>query len=118
MSNVLLINPSSEPDDPGAELYKECLEAGFKEPETLHEWADFNPKESDFHWIQSPELIKTLREYFSIYNAGKHKSKRIYGLPLALLSKMAKLRFEHDFWSIKMEPWAANSVKGKLKWKG
>ncbi len=109
---------------PGGELYKKCIESGFKEPTTLREWDKATLDEhyldiKNLPWIENPELIEDLRNYFIFYNASKQKSKTMYSIPLKTLAKTAELRFKYDFWNLRIEPRIINYLKKRvnLDWK-
>ncbi|MDD5589872.1 MAG: radical SAM protein [Candidatus Portnoybacteria bacterium] len=66
---VQILGPQAFRPYPGSKLYEECLEAGWKSPEGLKEWARAVENELNyltpfnFPWVKDPGLVDSLEAY-------------------------------------------------------
>jgi anaerobic magnesium-protoporphyrin IX monomethyl ester cyclase len=108
---------------PGGELYDECIRLGFKEPKSLREWGDVNLDSDDIEklpWIKDKLLLNNMRDYIRFYTTSHEKINPLYYPFLKTLGKMAGWRFDHDFWSLPIEPVTVNFLRNAFEpeWRG
>jgi radical SAM superfamily enzyme YgiQ (UPF0313 family) len=66
---VQILGPQAFRPYPGSKLYQECLDAGWKSPRGLKEWARAVENEMsyltpyNFPWVEDPDLIDSLEAY-------------------------------------------------------
>ena len=92
---VQILGPQAFRPYPGSELYQECLQAGWEEPETLDQWEDTVKDElnylnvHNFPWLDNPDFIESLEAYVRF---GAHSIKSALGSTVKA-SKFLKLFF-------------------------
>jgi len=109
---IQILGPQAFRPYPGSELYQECLEAGWGEPETLNQWEETVKSELNyldvqkFPWLDNPDFVESLEAYVrfgahSIKSAlgSTIKANKLLKLPFVLL---CKLRWKLKFFSF---PW-------------
>ena len=93
---------------PGSELYQETIEAGWKPPRRIEEWALFR-EEYDLPYIKNMWYLRSisLTCFFKFAMDSPirpfSKSKKLYQLPVKLLKLTANLRWKHRFFSFPIE---------------
>ncbi|HDQ15976.1 MAG TPA: B12-binding domain-containing radical SAM protein [Bacteroidetes bacterium] len=108
---------------PGSKLYEECKKLGFKEPQTLREWAskklDFESYVNikDLVWVENANFILNFQVYLFLLvkiltyeNLGIKKP-----ISLLILSLFLKFRFKHNLWSFCVLPKLALFVNEQVK---
>ena len=104
---VQILGPQAFRPYPGSELYQECIAAGWREPETLSQWAHLVENElsymsvKDFPWVRNKDFVESIEAYtrfgaMSIRSAmgSTIKASRVLKLPFILLCKLRwKLKF-------------------------
>ncbi|MBI4017069.1 MAG: B12-binding domain-containing radical SAM protein [Candidatus Aenigmarchaeota archaeon] len=110
--NGMFFSPGVLRPYPGTEMYAMCKEYGFKEPNTLREWASqkegnwFFVETKDLPWIKEPEWLENFQVFFYILTV--YKTHLLLNQPLSLpwriMGKIAQWRFERDLWSFSIEP--------------
>jgi len=106
--DVVLNGPGVFRPYPGSELYRHCLKLGFHDPATLNEWAkrdlgaNYLPTRT-LPWIPKPKLVDDLNWY--LYKACREDRilKYRFAWPRKVLGRMAKWRFQHNFWKLRFE---------------
>ena len=109
---IQILGPQAFRPYPGSELYQECLEAGWGEPETLNQWDETVKSELNyldvqkFPWLDNPDFVESLEAYVrfgahSIKSAlgSTIKANKLLKLPFVLL---CQLRWKLKFFSF---PW-------------
>ena len=113
---VQILGPQAFRPYPGSELYQECLEAGWGEPETLNKWEETVKSELNylnvqkFPWLNNPDFVESLEAYVrfgahSIKSAlgSTIKANKLIKLPFVLLCKLRwKLKFFNFPWDYKL----------------
>ncbi len=113
---VQILGPQVFRPYPGGTLYEECLALGWKEPETLSQWAEMVENElnyltpRNFPWISSPDFVESLEAYVrfgahSIESAlgSTVKAARAFKLAFILICKIRwKLKFFAFPWDFKL----------------
>ncbi|MFC1724237.1 B12-binding domain-containing radical SAM protein [candidate division KSB1 bacterium] len=95
---------------PGADLYKECIKMGFKEPKTLEDWCNYElhdnyfVKPEDLPWVEHPEFhinVPFVAFNYVYYKFNKDRIK----LPISrkIAGKISELRMEKDWWKFPYE---------------
>ena len=92
---------------PGAQLYEQCVEYGWKVPASLREWAEVTENERSYlspknlPWVSDPEYIEALSPYVSyalkdtrmLLSSGLHVNK-FFKLLFILAAKLRwKLKY-------------------------
>lgn len=79
---VQILGPQAFRPYPGSELYKECLEAGWKAPQTLAEWSHLIENElsyltvKNFPWVKHKDFVESMEAYVRF---GAHSIKSAMG---------------------------------------
>ncbi|MDD5430710.1 MAG: radical SAM protein [Candidatus Pacebacteria bacterium] len=66
---VQILGPQAFRPYPGSPLYQECLDAGWKAPQGMEEWANAIKNEMSFltpyqfPWVKDPDLVSSLEAY-------------------------------------------------------
>jgi len=66
---VQILGPQAFRPYPGSELYEECLKAGWREPQSLEEWAEIAADElsylsvKNFPWVKDKDLVESMEAY-------------------------------------------------------
>jgi radical SAM superfamily enzyme YgiQ (UPF0313 family) len=110
--NGLFFSPGLLRPYPGTELYDVCLKYGYKEPETLREWANKEfqvglfVEPHDLPWIKDPDWLLNFQVYFYILTVMKtHElTKKKLSPAWKLFGKIAEYRMNHNFWNFSIEP--------------
>ncbi len=129
---VQILGPQAFRPYPGSELYNECLEAGWSEPQELNEWGGTIKNElnfldvQNFPWLDNPDFIESLEAYVRF---GAHsvesalgstvKASKFLKLPFILICKLRwKLKFFSFPWEYKLaKRFVAGGKKEKDLWK-
>jgi anaerobic magnesium-protoporphyrin IX monomethyl ester cyclase len=92
---VQVLGPQAFRPYPGSELYEECLEAGWKAPESLDEWAELVENElnyltvQNFPWVKHKDFVESMEAYVRF---GAHSIKNAMGSSVDA-QKLLKLGF-------------------------
>ena len=99
---------------PGAPNFRDAVEMGLKEPESLEEWAAFYPKFQRLPWLDDARhaRIQRMREYirigFGAAPVGRSSAAR--QAVVRALAPAARLRLRTDRYSVPMELWLLKSM--------
>jgi anaerobic magnesium-protoporphyrin IX monomethyl ester cyclase len=91
---------------PGSRITADVVNKGFRLPETLEEWADFDFIGSSGPWV-SPEK-QELVERFKFYNRFAWGPET---WPRRALQKVARWRCAHDFYEFPIEKAIVERIK-------
>lgn len=92
---VQILGPQAFRPYPGSELYRECVEAGWEEPESLSKWSGMVRNElsylnvQDFPWLDDPDFTESMEAYVRF---GAHSIKSALGSTVKS-NKLLKLLF-------------------------
>jgi len=95
---------------PGTELYQECIENGFEEPQSLEEWLQYklhdnyfiHPK--DLPWVENPKFhINVPYVTYNYVHFKYYKDKNNLPISRKIAGKLAELRIEKDWWRLPYE---------------
>ena len=99
---------------PGAPNYRQAVEMGLKEPDSLEQWAVFYPKFQRLPWIDSSthRQIQRMREYIRIaYGAAPVRPRSsLREAAHRLLAPVARARLSRDHYEVPVELWALKSM--------
>lgn len=91
---------------PGVEIIKDCIELGFKKPNTLEEWANFN----SYRWQPKyPWISDELQEFLEKFNYIQGLCNlRNYSFPLTnqileLFGNLMKIRIKNEYYKFNFE---------------
>ena len=79
---VQVLGPQAFRPYPGSELYNECIEAGWKAPESIEEWAKVAENElsylavKNFPWVKDKDFVESMEAYVRF---GAHSFKSALG---------------------------------------
>ncbi len=104
---VQILGPQAFRPYPGSTLYQECLESGWKAPQSLKEWSSAILNEMSyltpyqFPWVKNPDLVDSLEAYSRFGAQGFQSafgstvtSNKFLKIPFILICKLRwKLRF-------------------------
>lgn len=104
---VQILGPQAFRPYPGSTLYQECLESGWKAPESLEGWSSAILDEMSyltpyqFPWVEDPELADSLEAYarfgaqsFKSAMSSTVTSNKLLKMPFILICRLRwKLRF-------------------------
>jgi len=104
---VQILGPQAFRPYPGSELYEECLQAGWQEPQSLEEWAHLMKNElsyltvKNFPWVKDKDFVEAMEAYVrfgahSVKSAlgSSVKAQRLLKLGFILICKLRwKLKF-------------------------
>ena len=93
---------------PGTDLYNICLEYGFKQPNTLYEWGDFEWNVSHATWLNKKVRdFVTKISYLTLFLNGKNlfelrkiKYNRLLKGILNIYAKIAQYRIKKNFYRL------------------
>jgi anaerobic magnesium-protoporphyrin IX monomethyl ester cyclase len=97
---------------PGAELYDECVQYGFKQPQSFREWGakvfDFGAYVSteELPWLQHPVWLRNYQVYLHLAMlrmAARRLHKR-QSPPYAFFGAISCWRIKHDYFGLSIEP--------------
>jgi len=120
--NGMFFSPGVLRPYPGTEMYAMCKEYGFKEPQTLREWASqkegnwFFVETKDLPWLTDPQWLENFQIYFyvlTVYRTHKLLNQPM-SIPWKIMGKIAEWRFERDQWNMSFEPSILLKVKKVL----
>lgn len=108
--SIQILGPQAFRPYPGSKLYDDCLASGWKEPESLEEWAQvmqdqlnyLSPKQ--FPWLSNPNFVEALEAYTRF---GAMPIKNALGSSVKA-SRWLKLGFVllcHLRWKLKFFAW-------------
>ncbi len=114
--DIQILGPQAFRPYPGSTLYQECLDSGWKTPNSLREWARLMKNElnylspKNFPWVKNVDLVESLEAYVRF---GAHSIKSALGstvkatkwlkLPFVLLCQLRwKLKFFGFSWDYKL----------------
>lgn len=92
---VQILGPQAFRPYPGSELYEECLESGWRAPESLEEWAHLVENElnyltvQNFPWVKDKDFVESMEAYVRF---GAHSIKSALGSSIKS-NKLLKLGF-------------------------
>lgn len=93
--DVQILGPQAFRPYPGSELYEECIQAGWKAPETLEEWAHLVENElsyltvKNFPWVKDKSFVESMEAYVRF---GAHSMRSAMGSSVKA-QKLLKLGF-------------------------
>ncbi len=99
---------------PGNDLYPRCIEHGFKPPQKLADWGDFNTRfGNSTPWVTARQKFEVLRKdryYFpaafpSETLRGKMESKSAWRFVYRAFHRIAKFRVENDWYGLGIDWW-------------
>lgn len=113
-SNLMVNSISIYTPFPNTPLYQDGLEHGFKEPNTLEEWGNYFYNDvNNLPWLSRPtrSLLKTISflTECEFNRVGVFKSARLFEdswikkTAYRILSRLAKIRWRHRFFSFPIE---------------
>ncbi len=86
---------------PNCELYFEAVKLGYKEPQSLREWANKSAEqfisEEELPWLKNPKKLKAIEFYY--INAFRYSTSWAH----KILINLSKFRINHDFYSFRFE---------------
>lgn len=105
--DIEVLGPQAFRPYPGSELYEECIQAGWKEPQTLDDWAHLVENElsyltvQNFPWVKDKDFVESMEAYVrfgahSIKSAmgSSIKAQKIFKLGFVLICQLRwKLKF-------------------------
>ncbi len=110
---IQILGPQAFRPYPGSELYKECIESGWKAPETLEQWADLARNElsylaiKNFPWVRHKDFVESMEAYVRF---GAHSIKSAMGSSVKakkflklLFVLICKLRWKLKFFAFPIE---------------
>jgi radical SAM superfamily enzyme YgiQ (UPF0313 family) len=80
--DIQILGPQAFRPYPGSELYEECLQSGWREPESLEEWASVAEHElnylsvENFPWVKDKNFVESMEAYVRF---GAHPIKSAMG---------------------------------------
>lgn len=92
---VQILGPQAFRPYPGSELYEECIESGWRAPESLDEWAHLVENElsyltvQNFPWVKDKSFVESMEAYVRF---GAHSIKSALGSSVRA-NKILKLGF-------------------------
>ncbi|MBI4692181.1 MAG: cobalamin B12-binding domain-containing protein [Candidatus Terrybacteria bacterium] len=92
---IQILGPQAFRPYPGSELYEECIQAGWKEPQSLEEWASLAENElsylavKNFPWVKDKDFVESMEAYVRF---GAHSVKSAMGSSVKA-QKLLKLGF-------------------------
>jgi len=94
---IQILGPQAFRPYPGSELYDECVDSGWKEPQTLEEWADLSANElsylsiENFPWVkkEDKDFVESMEAFVRF---GAHGIKSALGSSVKA-QKLLKLGF-------------------------
>ncbi len=95
---------------PGSKITEDVLKKGYKLPQSIHEWADFDYVGSSGPWVNKEKYA--FFEKFKFYLKLAYSKQGILFKPFQLL---AKLRCEYGFYSFSIEKRIADILFNKQK---
>lgn len=122
--NIDLLGPQKFRPYPGGDLYNEVVEAGWKSPSSLEEWAEimdenwnYLPAKS-FPWIKDPDFVESLEVYVSfgarsVKNSLK-TSVKVNKVLLIMFIIASKIRWKLKFFNFPIEYKLAQRV---IQWR-
>lgn len=99
---------------PGNDLYPKCIEHGFKPPQKLSDWEDFNTRYgNNTPWVTSRQKFEVLRKdryYFpaafpSDTLSEKMRSKSIWRFVYRAFHRIARYRVDNDWYGFAVDWW-------------
>jgi radical SAM superfamily enzyme YgiQ (UPF0313 family) len=93
--NVQILGPQAFRPYPGSELYDECLQSGWRAPESLEQWAELVANElnyltvQNFPWVKHKDFVESMEAYVRF---GAHSIKSAMGSSVKA-QKFVKLAF-------------------------
>ena len=95
---------------PGAELYDQALDLGWKAPQELEDWIP-KSKESirgycpleDLPWVEDPEFIEYLTMFGELAFQNPNRFTLAFRIPAFFARNLFKLRLRFDFWHMLIE---------------
>jgi len=102
---------------PGAPNFKQAVEMGLHEPQSLEEWADFYPKFQRLPWVneRQHEDIQRMRDYIRIaYGMESLRRRPARQAANRLLAPLARARLGAHKYHLPVELWALKSL-GRVK---
>ncbi len=120
--NGMFFSPGVLRPYPGTEMYAMCREYGFKEPQTLREWAEqkegnwFFVETKDLPWIKDPQWLENFQIYFYVLTVYMTHMllKQKLSIPWRVFGRIAKWRFDRNQWFFCFEPRLLLKIKGFL----
>ncbi len=101
---------------PGAPVMERAFELGIEVPKTLEGWSDFFPRYTELPWLRGPEhrRVQVMREYlrvaFNRVPIGRSKKHPITRRVHEWIAAPARLRLDHDWYSLPVELWLKNAA--------
>jgi radical SAM superfamily enzyme YgiQ (UPF0313 family) len=99
---------------PGAPNYRQAVEMGLREPDSLEEWAQFYPKFQRLPWIDSNthRQIQRMRDYIRIAYGAEPVRPRSALRKAAhrVLTPVARARLSRNHYEVPVELWALKSM--------
>lgn len=99
---------------PGAPNFRQAVEMGLREPDSLEQWAEFYPKFQRLPWIddKTHRHIQRMREYIRIaYGAAPVRPRsRLRAAAHRVLAPIARARLNRDRYTMPIELWAMKSM--------
>jgi len=109
-SEIQVLGPQAFRPYPGSELYEECIQSGWKEPQTIEEWASLAENElsylsvKNFPWVKDKDFVESIEAYVRF---GAHSIKSAMGSSVKA-QKLVKLIFVlicKARWKLKFFKW-------------
>jgi anaerobic magnesium-protoporphyrin IX monomethyl ester cyclase len=104
---------------PGSPIMEKAQELGIQVPTSLEGWADFFPRYTVLPWLNGREhnRLQVMRDYLRIafdrIPIAADTRKRSTRIAQKMLSFPARWRLDHDVYTLPVELWVNDKLKGK-----